>query len=157
MIRPAMPSDAPGIAALVNPVIRDTAITFTSAEKTPADLAQSITRSQAYFVAVDGTQVIGYACYFQFRAGPGYAHTMEHSITLAPEARGRGLGRRIMTMLEHSARARGTHALMAGISGENSAGVDFHTAIGFRQVGRLLQVGHKFDRWIDLVLMQKFL
>ena len=157
MIRPAAPADAPGIAALVNPVIRDTAITFTTAEKSPADIAEAITRSQAYFVATEGARVIGYASYFQFRGGPGYARTMEHSITLAPEARGKGLGRQLMAMLEDSARRRGAHALIAGISGENPAGVAFHAAIGFREVGRLPQVGRKFGRWLDLVLMQKLL
>lgn len=157
-IRAAQSEDAGAIADLVNPVIRDTAITFTTAEKDPADLAAAIARAPGTFqvAEVDGA-VVGYATYFQFRGGPGYAHTMEHSITLAPAARGRGIGRPLMAALEGHARAAGAHSLFAGVSAENPAGVAFHTAIGFRQVAVLPQVGFKFGRWMDLVLLQKFL
>lgn len=157
IVRPAVTGDAQGIADLVNPVIRDTTITFTSQERTAEGLAQAIADTGAYFVASDGTAVVGYACYFQFRGGPGYAHAMEHSITLAPETRGMGVGRQLMGVLEDHARGRGAHVMMAGVSGENPPGIAFHAAIGYREVGRVPQVGRKFDRWIDLVLMQKIL
>ena len=158
IIRAAVRADAAAIADLVNPVIRETAITFTTAEKTPEDLAEAIAEVPGrYQVAeVDG-RVLGYACYFQFRGGPGYARTMEHSIAIAPEARGQGLGRPLMAALEGHAREVGVHSLFAGVSAENPAGVAFHAAIGFRQIAVLPEVGFKFGRWMDLVLMQKFL
>lgn len=157
-IRQARPEDGPGIAAVVNPVIRDTAVTFTTLEKDPDEFRAAITAApNRYIVAeVDG-EVIGYATFFQFRGGPGYAHTMEHSIALAPEAWGGGVGRALMAALEQAARADGAHTLFAGVSGENPAGVKFHAALGFEEVCTLKQVGHKFGRWMDLVLMQKFL
>lgn len=142
---------------LVNPVIRDTAITFTTAEKTPDMIADAIRSENRYFVACDGKDLLGYACYFQFRGGPGYRFTMEHSIALAPEARGRGVGKRLMSHLEAQARDEGVHSLFAGVSAENFAGVAFHAAIGFREIARLPEVGYKFGRWMDLVLMQKLL
>lgn len=158
IIRAATPADAQAIADLVNPVIRDTAITFTTAEKDPTDLATAIADApKRYQTAEEDGQVLGYATYFQFRGGPGYAHTMEHSIALAPEARGRGIGPQLMQALETEARAEGAHSLFAGVSAENPAGVAFHLAVGFKQVAVLPQVGFKFGRWMDLVLLQKFL
>ena len=157
IVRPAAPGDAAGIAALVNPVIRDTAITFTNEEKTPLSISRAIRESGAYFVAGDGAEIAGYACYFQFRGGPGYAHAMEHSIVLDPTARGKGIGRGLMHVIETHAKARGAHVMMAGVSGENPDGIAFHAAVGYRQVGRLPEVGRKFGRWMDLVLMQKLL
>lgn len=157
IIRPAGTGDARGIVDLVNPVIRNTTVTFTTRERTVAGVARSIAETGAYFVACEGAAVLGYACHFPFRSGPGYVHAREHSITLSPEARGRGLGRQLMLVLEDHARGRQVHVMMAGVSAENPAGIAFHAAIGYREVGRVPQVGRKFDRWIDLVLMQKIL
>jgi phosphinothricin acetyltransferase len=156
VIRPARPEDAPAIAAIWNRVIRDTVATFTTAEKDPAALAAGI-QTQPYWVAEEAGEILGFATYFQFRGGPGYAHTMEHSVHLDPSAQGRGLGRALMATLEDHARAHGVHSLFAGISGENVAGIAFHAALGYAHAARLSQVGRKFGRWHDLVLMQKFL
>ncbi|WP_425037536.1 N-acetyltransferase family protein [Primorskyibacter sp. S187A] len=158
IVRQARVADAAAIAALINPVVRDTSITFTTEEKNPESLAQAIDApGSSYHVVELHGQVVGYACYFPFRNGPGYAHTKEHSIVLAPEARGHGAGRALMAALEAHARGAGVHSLFAGVSGENPAGVAFHASIGFQEIGRLPQVGRKFDRWMDLILMQKFL
>lgn len=156
MIRPARPEDAPAIAAIWNRIIRDTVATFTTAKKDPAVLAEGM-RTQPYWVAEEAGEILGFATYFQFRGGPGYAHTMEHSVHLDPRAQGKGLGRALMATLEDHARAHGVHSLFAGISGENAAGIAFHAALGYVHTARLSQVGRKFGRWHDLVLMQKFL
>ncbi|WP_417523365.1 GNAT family N-acetyltransferase [Marinovum sp.] len=157
IIRPAEPLDAYAIVDLINPLIRNTAVTFTTEEKRSEDIAAAIRDTGAYFVACEGAMILGYACYFPFRSGPGYRHTKEHSIALSSEARGKGVGRRLMAMLEDHARAEGVHSLFAGVSGENPSGVAFHRAIGFAEVARLPQVGNKFGRWMDLVLLQKML
>jgi phosphinothricin acetyltransferase len=161
ILRAATAADAEGVAAIWNPVIRDTAATFTTQEKTPsglaADFAAREAEGKAFLLVEDAGQVLGFATYFQFRNGPGYARTMEHTIVLSPAAQGRGVGRMLMTALEQHAKSGGAHSLWAGVSAENPAGLAFHRAIGFAEVARLPQVGHKFGRWMDLILMQKFL
>lgn len=161
MIRPATPADLAPIMAFWNPMIRNTTVTFSSEEKTEAGLAEMIAirraAGQEFLVAEVGGEVLGLATYAQFRGGNGYAHAMEHTIILAPEAQGRGLGKALMEALERHARAAGCHVLVAGVSGENAAGIAFHAALGFVETGRMPEVGRKFGRWLDLVLMQKTL
>ncbi|MFV1877599.1 GNAT family N-acetyltransferase [Nioella sp.] len=156
MIRPACPEDAEAIAAIWNRIIRDTAATFTTEEKDPSSIADAM-GTQPYWVAEENGATLGFATYSQFRGGPGYARTMEHSVHVAKGSEGRGIGRALMAVLEDHARAQGIHSLIAGISGENPAGIAFHAALGYANTARLPQVGWKFGRWHDLVLMQKFL
>lgn len=160
MIRPATLDDARTIADLWNPWIRDTAVTFSSAQKTPADISRMISEraasGHAFLLAQDGN-LSGFATYAQFRGGPGYATCMEHTIVLQPTARGKGTGRALMSALEACARAGGAHQMIGAVSGENTEGRAFHQAIGYREVGVVARAGFKFGRFMDLVLMQKFL
>lgn len=157
IIRPAMDTDAEAIVAIQNPIIRDTAITFNSELKTPDMVREAIGTLPCFLVAeVDGT-VIGFVSYLQFRRGVGYARAMEHTIVLSPDARGQGVGRALMSAAEHHARKMGAGSLWAGVSGENPDGVRFHARLGYEEVARLPKVGYKFDRWMDLVLMRKWL
>lgn len=162
MIRPARPEDIPALLAIWNPIIRETMVTFNNAEKSPADLAAMLAEKaaagQPFLVAEgSGAKVLGFATYGAFRAGPGYRFTAEHTIILAPAARGQGLGRALMAALEAEARAAGLHILVAGVSGGNDGAEDFHRAIGFHTIARLPGVGFKFGRFWDLILMQKAL
>jgi len=157
MIRAARPGDADAIAAIQNPVIRDTAITFNSQEKTPDEIVAAIHELPCFLVAVDDGRILGFVSYLPFRRGVGYARTMEHTILLSPEARGRGAGRALMTAAEDHARRAGVGSLWAGVGGENPDGVAFHARLGFEEVARLPKVGFKFGRWMDLVLMRKWL
>lgn len=157
IIRSAGPNDAAGIAAIVNPVIRETTISFKSEELTLDDARDMIEASPVMFVADENGEILGYASYSQFRRGMGYDRTMEHAIALGPDARGRGIGRQLMQRLEAQAKSSDIGSLWAGISGENPDGVAFHEALGFEKVAVLPDVGFKFGRWIDLVLMRKWL
>lgn len=156
IIRPGRPDDAAPLTAILNDVIDNTTITFTSDRKTEAMVRDDIaSRGAAYqVVEIDGVAA-GYASFFPFRSGPGYARTKEHSIALGRGARGQGAGRALMAALEEVARGEGVHSLIAGVSGENPSGRAFHAAIGFVEIATLPEVGFKFGRWIDLVLMQK--
>ncbi|MEY8838887.1 N-acetyltransferase family protein, partial [Cribrihabitans sp. XS_ASV171] len=133
-------------------------ITFTTLERRPEDIGADIAaRGSAFLVCELAGKIVGFATYGAFRRGPGYAHTVEHSIQLEPAARGQGLGRALMARLEDVAREGGHHVMVGGISAANPGGLAFHAAIGFVEVGRLPQVGRKHGRWLDLVLMQKIL
>jgi phosphinothricin acetyltransferase len=101
--------------------------------------------------------VSGFVTYVQFRGGPGYAYTVEHSVHVAEGARGRGLGRALVAAAEARARGAGVHSMIAGVAGENADGAAFHAAIGYAEIARLPEVGWKFGRWHDLILMQKML
>lgn len=158
ILRPAAASDIPAILAIWNPVIRDTAATFTTEEKTHEGLATLIAeRGEAFLVAEGAGRVLGFAGFGPFRAGPGYRHTAEHTVYLAEAARGRGTGRALMARLEEVARARGIHTLIGAVSGENAGAIAFHEAVGFARAGTLPGAGHKFGRRLDLVLFHKTL
>ena len=159
MIRPARPADAGAIIALWNPVIRDTVITFNPVEKTEKDvealIAEATARDWGFLVAEEGGHVQGFARYFQFRGGQGYARSMEHTIYLNPACHGRGLGHALMEALESHARARGMRMLIGGITGSNASSLRFHTARGYAEVGRIPDAGFKFGTYHPLVLVQK--
>ncbi len=158
IVRRARASDAASIAEITNAIIRDTLVTFTTDERSVDAIATDIEiRDPAYLVAERDGQVQGFATYAPFRNGPGYAHCREHTIQLAPEARGQGAGRALMSALEGVARAEGVHVLVAGISSANPGAVAFHAALGYTQVGVMPEVGFKWGKRLDLVLMQKIL
>jgi L-amino acid N-acyltransferase len=104
VIRPARPEDAAAIVAFWNPLIRDTLVTFNPVEKTVAEVADSIRAKPAaghgFFVAEAGGGCCRLCQLWPVSRGLGYARAMEHTIILAPEARGRGLGRALMAAVE---------------------------------------------------------
>jgi phosphinothricin acetyltransferase len=172
-VRPARDGDIPAILALWNPQIRETTITFSSEEKTAAGLREMIAVRRAaaceFFVAEAGADdgggqggggqggLLGLATYAQFRAGNGYAYSMEHTVVISPGAWGRGVGRALMAAVETHARAAGFHTMVAAVTGENARALAFHRAMGYADVGLLPEQGRKFGRWLDLVLLQKSL
>ncbi|MFN3992012.1 MAG: GNAT family N-acetyltransferase [Tabrizicola flagellatus] len=161
MIRPARAEDAPALAALLNHWILHSAVTFNPVPRTEADIramiADKAAGDQAFLVAEDAGRLIGQASYGQFRGGAGYRTCMEHSISLQPDCRGKGTGRTLLTAIEDHARTRGAHQMIAGVSGENPDGQAFHARMGYRVIATVPEAGHKFGRFLDLVLMQKFL
>ena len=161
MIRPAEPRDIPTILAIWNPIIQDTSITFTTTLKTTeslaADLAAKAAANHPFLVVEEGGVIKGFATYGTFRSGPGYARTMEHTIIVGQEARGKGVGRQLIEALCTHARAQGIHSLIGGVSAENTDGIAFHARVGFTEIARLPEVGYKFNRWMGLVLMQRML
>ena len=85
-----------------------------------------------------------------------YARVKEHTIVRTRDAHGQGAGRALIEALCDHARQAGVHSMIAGVSGENTPGIAFHKAVGFTEVARLPEVGFKFGRWLDLVLMQRW-
>ena len=156
ILRDADIADAAAIADVWNAEIRDGVSTFNSVEKTLADVEAMIAeRPGAVIVAYDGAEFLGFVTFAQFRGGIGYRFAAEHTVYLTPAARGKGAGRALMDVAEKAAKSLGFQVFVAGISGENTAGQAFHTALGFTEVGRMPDIAMKFERWMSLVLMQK--
>lgn len=146
------------ICAIINPIIRDTLVTFAQDERSAESVAEDVARrGPAFLVAERDSRLVGFATYAPFRPGAGYVRTCEHTAYLAPEARGQGVGRHLMQHLEAVALSQSVHVMVAAISGANPAAVAFHGRLGFVQVGRMPEVGLKQGRWLDLILMQKVL
>jgi len=102
---------------------------------------------------VDG-QVAGYATYSQWRPHQGYRLTVEHSVYVVEAFRGRGIATALMAELVARATAEGRHVMMAGICSTNAGSIALHERLGFTTVAVVPEVGRKFDRWLDLTLMQ---
>jgi phosphinothricin acetyltransferase len=108
-------------------------------------------------VAENSGRISGFITFGTFRAGPGYAATCEHSIIVRPGEQGQGVGRALMARGEAAAQGLGLHVMVAAISGANPEAIRFHDCCGFREVGRMPDVGRKAGQWLELVLMQKIL
>lgn len=160
-IRPATEQDVPAITAIYNEVVINSNAVWTEKPDTEADRLAWMTARRALgypvLVATEGTTVTGYGTFGDFRAWPGYRHTVEHSVYIHAGHRGRGLGRLIVTELISAAAALGKHVLIAGIDGTNDASIRLHAGMGFSEVARMPEVGRKFGRWLDLVFMQRVL
>lgn len=157
ILRDATADDVAQIAAIWNPIIRDTVVTFWPTERSEPEIAAFIADRQAaghaFVVAQDHDGVAGFATYTQFRGGPGYAHSMEHSVHAHPDRRGQGLGRLLVRAAEDHARIRGHRLMIGGITGSNAASIAFHAALGYAEWGRIPAAGWKFGQFHDLVLM----
>ena len=160
-IRDGSEADAPAIAGIVNGEIRSGLAIWRSAERDEAEIAAMIAERLAaghpVLIAEDGETggVLGWASYGPFRAGDGYAATVEHSVHIVPEAQGRGVGSDMVVALIDRARERGVHVLVGGIESSNRASIAMHRRLGFEEVGRMPEVGRKFGNWLTLVLMQR--
>jgi len=161
-LRTATPADAAAIKAIMEPVIKETTATFSTYERSEDEWAELIksrlAAGRAFYVAeVDG-QVAGYATYDQFRPeNDGYRFTMEHSVYLSDAAQGKGFGRILLITIEEHAREAGHKSMIGCIDGDNSSSIAFHTALGYKEVGRIPVSGYKFDRFLDALFMQKML
>ena len=114
-------------------------------------------REQGYPVLVaqnhDG-HAIGYASFGDWRAWDGYRFTVEHSVYVHKDHRGKGVANLLLPALIERASEMGKHVMVAGIEGSNDASIHLHARHGFEEVGRMREVGAKFGRWLDLVFMQ---
>ena len=162
LIRPATLQDAEQIADIYAFFVNESAISFETQPPPSKEIAQRIRQNSKAFgflVAqeADGAQVLGYAYGSQFRARSAYAHTVETSVYIAPQAQGRGIGRALYTQLLSDLAARGFHTAIAVITGPNPNSEKLHRACGFTRVGELADVGYKFGRWHPTLLYQRIL
>jgi L-amino acid N-acyltransferase YncA len=158
-IRAARDGDTEAITHLQRHIIDTTLATFATEGRSLSDWQDDILYGDPPILVAEaeGGQFLGYATYSGFRSSEGYRHTGEHSIYLTEAARGQGVGPKLLSELENLARAAGIHVMVAAISSANPAAARFHARCGYAEVGRMPQVGRKWDQWLDLILMQKIL
>jgi phosphinothricin acetyltransferase len=161
-VRSATPTDLGAIRAIYAPEVLAGTATFEieppSLEELAARLAKVEAAGLPWLVAEADGRVAGYAYAAMYRDRPAYRFTAEDSVYVAEAARGRGLGRALLLALIAGARAAGMRQMVAVIGDSANLGsVRLHRACGFRDIGTLRDVGHKFGRWLDTVLMQRAL
>ncbi len=159
LIRAAKAADLGAITAIYNAVIATSTAVFSD---TPVDeqdrrrwFEARAAEGYPVLVAEVGGEVAGFASFGDFRAWPGYRFTVEHTVHVHADRRGRGLGGALVDALLPLATALGKHVMVAGVDADNAASLRLHERLGFDRVGCFREVGFKFDRWLDLVFLQK--
>ena len=153
---------AAAILAILNEAIATSTALYDYAPRAPASMVAWFEAKRAGGFPVIGIEdpagrLLAFGSYGPFRAWPAYKYTVEHSVYVHADHRGRGLGRTVMRALIDAARAADLHAMIAGIDVDNAGSIALHRSLGFVRVGTLPQVGFKFGRWLDLELHQLLL
>lgn len=159
MIVDAAEDDLPGILAIYNQVIATSTAVYQE-EPVTLDNRRSwlqgrLALGYPVLVARDESGVLGFASFGDFRPWPCYRHTVEHSVHVRADQRGRGIGAALVEALLPRARDRGKHVIVAAVDADNTVSLRLHRRLGFDEVGRFREVGRKFDRWLDLVFLQR--
>lgn len=156
-IRPAAAADASAIASILSAFVSTTTIEWTDTPQTADSVLGWLDEHETVVVAQEGDEVVGVAAFGWFRdvvKRPGYRFTVESTVHVRQDRWRSGLGRRLMGALVEEARESGKHTMIAAIDGANVSSIQFHERLGFVQVARMPEVGAKFGRWQDLVLLQ---
>ncbi len=157
LIRGATAADADDIALLLNALLATTPIEWTVTPRTLDEVLAWQRQHEVVLVAEDDGLVIGVAAFGWFRdveKWPGYRFTVENTVHVREDMWGRGVGNMLMRALIERARQTGKHTMIAAVDSTNDPSIRFHERMGFTKVAHLPQVGAKFGRWLDLVLLQ---
>ena len=161
MIRDATEGDLPAICAIYNDAVLNTTAIW---NEQPVDLANrqawfEARQAQRYpiLVALENGEVTGYASFGDWRPFEGFRYSVEHSVYIRHNQRGKGLGPRLMQTLIERARSADKHVMVAAIESGNQASIRLHERLGFVTTGQMPQVGVKFGRWLNLTFMQLIL
>lgn len=160
-IRRATPDDLAAINDIYNYyVLRSTSTYQTEPETLDARRTWFEHHTDKYPVTVATSEqgtVVGWASLSRFHPRAAYARTVENSVYVHHDHQRQGIGRALLKDLIMRARTIGHHTIIAGIDADQPASIALHTGAGFTQVGRLHEVGHKFDCWLHVIYMQKML
>jgi phosphinothricin acetyltransferase len=159
-IRLARRDDAEAIRQIYNHEVTTSTVTFDLVPRSAEDqLEWLVARSGAHavIVAEDGDEVVGFASLSPFRDRPAYNSTVENSVYVRADRRGTGVGAALLEELLVLAQQHGFHAVIARIVGGHDASIGLHKRLGFEEVGTEREVGRKFGKWLDVVVMQRLL
>lgn len=157
-VRKALGTDLPAMLEIYNDIIANTTAVW---HYEPHTLAmrkewfdQRAEQGFPIFVAMENEKMLGFSSIGPFRPWPGYSHTVENSIYVAADSRGKGVANLLMPPLIDAARQLNLHAIVAGIEADNEASIALHKKFGFVEVAHFKEVGWKFGRWLDLKFLE---
>jgi L-amino acid N-acyltransferase len=160
-VRLAQSTDAEAIRAIYNAEVIGSTATFDLVPRTAPEQVAWLDEHRGPYpavVAVDGDDVVlGFGSLSVYRDRPAYATTVENSVYVGGDHRGKGVGRALLGELITLATQHGFHAVIARVGGGNEASIALHQACGFRMVGVEEEVGRKFNRWMDVSVLQRLL
>jgi L-amino acid N-acyltransferase len=149
------------IRDIYNEVIRNSTAVFSDIEVTLENREAWFDAKQAagfpVLAAVDSSGVMGFGTFGEFRTWPGYRFSVEHSVHVRADCRGRGVGGALVKALLEEAARMHKHAMIAGIDAQNVTSIALHEKLGFKTVGTLPEVACKFGRWLDLKFMHRLI
>lgn len=158
LIRIATEQDLPAMLDIYNDIIANTTAVW-HYEPHTLDMRKEWfeqRRQQGFpiFVAEDEGKILGFSTYGSFRPWPGYSKTVENSVYVASDSRGKGVAKLLLPPLIAAAKQSGIHAIVAGIDAENDISIALHKKFGFVEVAHFKEVGWKFGRWLDLKFLE---
>jgi L-amino acid N-acyltransferase YncA len=159
-LRLARPDDAEATRTIYNTEVTGSTVTFDLVPRSleeQRDWIEARSGAMAVVVAETAGEVVGFAALSRYRSRPAYSTTVEDSVYVRHDQRGSGVGRALLAEVVDVAAARGFHTMMARIVGGHDASISLHRSLGFELVGVEKEVGRKFGRWLDVVLMQRML
>ena len=160
-IRPYQTEDTQAILDITNyNILHSTALydyNIRTYEQQKAILDDKLAKNFPVIVAEANGQVVGFGMYSEFRFREAYKFTVEHSVYVANDYHGKGIGNLLLAELITLAKVQKLHTMIAVIDAENQGSVSFHEKFGFKTVGIIKESGYKFNRWLHSVFMQLIL
>jgi L-amino acid N-acyltransferase len=159
-VRPATEADVPAIRDIYNYEVLHGTSTFDTEPKTLEDRLGWFRETKyphVVIVADDGRSVVGWGSLGSFREKAAYRFTTANSVYIHEDRRGQGIGKLILGRLIEIGRANGFHSIIAGIAEGNAASVRLHEGFGFLAISNEREVGYKFERWLDVAILQLIL
>lgn len=163
-VRRARLTDAEDIRAIYNREVTESTSVFDMIPRTADQQRQWLAEREGAYAALvatqegpDGPEIVGFASLSPYRSRPAYSTTVENSIYVRRDRHRQGIGRALLSELLELARAHGFHAVIARVVDANAGSIALHRACGFTVVGTEREVGRKFGRWLDVVVLQRLL
>jgi len=160
IIRPCTPNDTAAVCAIYNHYIEHTIITFEEDSLTVAQMQERVnayTQLYPWLVCEDAGEVVGYAYASKWKERSAYKHTAEVTVYLKHDVTQKGYGSALYAELIEQLKTKGCHVLLGCLAIPNEASAKLHERFGFTQIAHFTEVGHKFDRWLDVGYWQKVL
>src|SRR6266496_4013458 len=157
-IREAIQDDLPQLLTIYNDIILHTTAVY-DYEPHTLEMRQAWFKTKQeqgfpVFVAENKNKIVGFSSIGPFRAWAAYKYSVENSVYVSAEERGKGIGKLLIQPLIEAAKKLGMHTIIAGIDASNEASLKLHKSFGFEEVAHFKEVGWKFERWLDLKFLQ---